>query len=68
MEVNSTTSMRIHWFEHVRKTRKLLTSSRKVPVTHQDAMREASISWPTKKLKIQKKYQRERKKLQKVNK
>ena len=67
-EVNSSTSMRIHWFEHVRKTRKQLVSSRKAPVTHQEAMREASISWPTKKEKLQKKLQRQKKKLEKANK
>ena len=67
-EVNSSTSMRIHWFEHVRKTRKQLVSSRKQPVTHQEAMREASISWPTKKEKIKKKINRQKKKTQKVDK
>ena len=65
-EVNSTTSMRIHWFEHVRKTRKSLVSSRKQPVTHQEAMREASISWPTKKEKLKKKLERQKKKAQKL--
>ena len=68
MEVNSTTSMRIHWFEHVRKIRKKLTTARKQPVSHQDAMREASTTWPEKKLKIQKKQRREEKKLAKSKK
>jgi len=59
------TSMRSHWFEHVRKTRKKLSSARKKPVSHQDAMREASISWPEKKVKIQRRIRREQKKLDK---
>ena len=66
-EVNSTVSMRVHWFEHVRKTRKQLTNSRKEPVTHQEAMREASTSWPTKKAKLEKKIKRQKKKLEKKN-
>ena len=57
--------MRSHWFEHVRSTRKSLSKQRKEQVTHQDAMREASISWPSKKEKIQKKILREQKKVDK---
>lgn len=60
--------MRIHWFEHVRKTRKKLVTSTKAPVSHQTAMREASISWPTKKEKIQRRQQREKKKAEKAKK
>ncbi len=38
-------TMRNHWFEHVAKTRKKLTRARKQPVTHREAMREASVTW-----------------------
>ena len=62
---NSSTSMRVHWFEHVRKTRKRLSKERKEPVTHQEAMRQASTTWATKKVKVQKRIQREKKKSQK---
>ena len=45
-------TMRNHWFAHVAKTRKKLTRSRKVKVTHREAMREASLSWAVEKEKI----------------
>jgi hypothetical protein len=61
-------SMRTHWFEHVRKTRKALIASRKTAVTHQEAMREASTTWATKKVKVQKKLQRLKKKFEKSKK
>ena len=62
---NSSTSMRVQWFEHVRKTRRQLVRDRKEPVTHQEAMRHASTTWATKKLKIQKRLSRQNKKLEK---
>ena len=62
---NSSTSMRVQWFEHVRKTRRQLVRDRKEPVTHQEAMRHASTTWATKKLKIQKRLSRQKKKLEK---
>jgi len=65
---NSSTSMRIQWFEHVRKTRKALTRERKEPVTHQEAMRHASTTWGTKKEKLKKKIERQKKKLAKLQK
>ena len=64
---NSSTSMRVHWFEHVRKTRKRMTREQKKPVTHQDAMRQASTTWATKKVRVQKRLEREKKKLEKNN-
>ena len=60
--------MRTHWFEHVRKTRKKLSEARKQPVSHQDAMREASTTWAEKKVKIQRRLRREEKKLAKSKK
>ena len=65
---NSSTSMRVQWFEHVRKTRKQLVRDRKEPVTHQEAMRQASTTWGSKKLKIEKRQQREKKKAEKAKK
>ena len=62
------TSMRTQWFNHVRKTRKALVASRKTAVSHQEAMREASTTWPNKKIKLQKKFKRLKKKLEKANK
>ena len=62
---NSSTSMRVQWFDHVRKSRKRLIRDRKGPVTHQEAMRQASTTWATKKEKIQKRIQREKKRLEK---
>ena len=56
-------SMRVLWFDHVRKTRGQMSRKLKRPVTHQEAMREASISWPSKKLKIQKKRKRAKNKI-----
>ena len=61
-------TMRTHWFEHVRKTRKKLSAARKQPVSHQDAMREASTTWAEKKVKIQRRLRREEKKLAKSKK
>mgnify|MGYP004203857503 CR=1 FL=1 len=46
------TSMRKLWFEHVSKTRKRLQRKDKA-ATHRQAMKEASISWPKEKVKIQ---------------
>ncbi len=51
-------SMRVLWFEHVRKTRVQMSRKQKRTVTHQEAMREASISWPAKKEKLLRKRKR----------
>lgn len=48
-------TMRNHWFSHVAKTRKKLTRLRKAPVSHREAMREASTSWGKIKDKVRKK-------------
>ena len=47
-------TMRNHWFEHVAKTRKKLTRARKQPVTHREAMREASVTWSDIKDRVRK--------------
>ena len=47
-------TMRNHWFEHVAKTRRKLTRVRKVPVTHREAMREASVTWSSIKDRVRK--------------
>lgn len=48
-------SMRVRWFDHVRKTRKKLTRDLKQPVTHREAMQKASTTWPEIKEKLVKK-------------
>ena len=55
-------SMRVHWFEHVRKTRKKLSRETKVSVTHREAMQKASTTWPDVKEKLVKKRDRIQKK------
>ena len=50
-----TVSMRVRWFDHVRKTRKKLTRELKKPVTHREAMQKASTTWPEIKEKLVKK-------------
>ena len=54
-------SMRVHWFDHVRKIRKRLTRETKQAVTHREAMQKASVSWPEIKEKLLKKKAREQK-------
>ena len=58
---NLNVSMRVHWFDHVRKTRKRLTRETKQAVTHREAMQKASVSWPEIKEKLLKKKAREQK-------
>ena len=52
-------AMRKHWFDHVRKTRKKMARGKKEPVSHRDAMKEASQSWGTEKAKLVKRLARE---------
>ena len=54
--------MRSAWFDHVRKTREKESRGKKVKVTHREAMKIASASWPAIKAKLQRKAERERKK------
>ena len=54
-------SMRVHWFDHVRKIRKKLTRETKQAVTHREAMQKASVSWPEIKEKLLRKKAREQK-------
>ena len=56
--------MRKLWFEHVSKTRRRLQRKQK-DATHRQAMKEASISWPKEKIKIQNRIKREARKLAK---
>ena len=58
------TSMRKLWFEHVSKTRRRLQRKQK-DATHRQAMKEASISWPKEKVKIQNRIKREARKIAK---
>ena len=54
-------SMRVHWFDHVAKTRKKMSRGKKENVSHRDAMREASQTWPTVKKKITRKLKKSQK-------
>ena len=56
--------MRKLWFEHVSKTRRKLQRKDK-KATHRQAMKEASISWPKEKVRIQNRIKREARKLAK---
>ncbi len=51
-------TMRNYWFEHVAKTRKKLVRARKQPVSHREAMREASVTWTGIKDRVRKKMKR----------
>jgi len=56
-------NMRVNWFDHVRKTRKKLSKGMKGKlVSHREAMKSASQSWPNLKAKLVKKIERQRKK------
>ena len=60
----TTPSMRKMWFEHVGKTRRKMQRTNK-GATHRDAMKEASVTWPKEKVKIQNKQKREQRRLDK---
>ena len=55
-------TMRNHWFAHVAKTRKKLARLKKAPVSHREAMREASTSWGSIKDRVRKKMLKSQKK------
>ena len=59
-------TMRNHWFDHVRKTRKKLSKGLPDLVSHRDAMKKASESWPELKVKIKRKIIRDIKRAEKV--
>ena len=54
--------MRKAWFEFVKKTRVKMARAEKRVVTHREAMKQASLSWASEKLKIEKRLKREAKK------
>ena len=55
------TSLRQEWFLYVAKTRKRMSRKSKEPVSHRDAMKEASTTWPNEKKKLLRKIKREQK-------
>ena len=59
-------TMRHHWFDFVAKIRRKLTRKEKKPVSHRDAMKEASKLWPKEKLKVLNKIRREERKAAKA--
>ena len=58
-------SMRVSWFEHVRKTRKKLSKGKNV-CSHREAMAQASQTWAVEKAKLVKRQQREARKAAKI--
>ena len=56
--------MRKLWFEYVNKTRRRLQRKDK-SATHRQAMKEASITWPKEKARLQNRIKREARKLEK---
>ena len=55
------TSLRQEWFLYVAKTRKRMSRKSKEPVSHRDAMKEASTTWPNEKKKLLRRIKREKK-------
>ena len=55
------TSLRKEWFLYVSKTRKKMSRGCKEPVSHREAMKKASESWPKEKEKLLRKIKREKK-------
>ena len=66
MEKKEKSSMRKEWFDYVRKVRKKMSRGKGTPpCTHRQAMSAASESWPTEKVKIQKRIKRDERKASK---
>ena len=61
-------TMRNYWFEHVRKTRKKMSKGKDKPANQKDAMTQASVTWPEAREKVKKKLDREKKRLEKLEK
>jgi hypothetical protein len=59
-------SMRQLWFAHVQKVRTKLNRGKNT-CSHRDAMKQASVTWPDIKKKIERKRSREAKKRLKEN-
>ena len=55
------TSLRKEWFLYVSKTRKKMGRGCKEPVSHRDAMKKASETWPKEKAKLLRRINREKK-------
>jgi hypothetical protein len=56
------TSWRKEWFDYVRAVRKKETRKTKKECTHKNAMNIASQTWANYKIKLQRKYARQKKK------
>ena len=55
------TSLRKEWFLYVSKTRKKMSRGCKEQVSHREAMKKASESWPKEKEKLLRRIKREKK-------
>ena len=60
-KITNMTSLRKEWFLYVGKTRKKMSRGSKEPVSHREAMKKASESWPKEKEKILRRIKREKK-------
>ena len=60
-----TTSWRKEWFDYVRSVRKKVARQTKKECTHKQAMNIASQTWSSYKIKLQRKYARQNKKITK---
>ena len=58
-------NFRTSWFGHVKKTREKIAKKEKRKVSHQEAMKSASESWPKEKAKLTRKHDREQRALKK---
>ena len=54
-------SMRQHWFEHVKKTRKRMSRGKET-ASHREAMKAASETWAAAKAKIERSKERKARK------
>ena len=59
-------TMRNHWFDHVRKTRKKLSKGLPELISHRDAMTKASESWQEMKVKVKRKLDRDKRRAEKA--
>ena len=59
--------MKKAWFDHVATTRKKMSRKSKNLVSHREAMKASSITWPKQKAKLQRKNKRLTKKIQVTN-
>jgi len=60
--MNNNLNLKTEWFQHVAKTRTKMQRGTKEKVLHRDAMKQASVSWPKQKSKLERAARRAAKK------